>query len=309
MDGLTILLLERAGIPSPAVHLLFKIRPMSKETIYLINSKELYDEYLKATSRVITHRSYCSELRACFGNALGSNDATWEIDIFKAIYIIRCMIELNFSKERAILNEVIELLDNETRDWVLTSRPKDIAVILEGAKTVSSSDCALPVERGQIGEAIIVDLLKPIFETVENVAKQNRTGDIIVNHSVMIEVKNYQDTVPTTQVEKFERDFGEHPEMIGGVFISRSTNIAKKATIDVSFDRNRPIIYLSNVSDEVIIVSVKLLFHHSQPYWFSIFRKRRRNALRRECISIMTKYINNNSVRRKEYCLAAIKML
>jgi hypothetical protein len=309
MDGLIVLLLERASVPEPAIHLLFKLRAVPNESIYLVNSRELYEEYVKTAVRDITHRSYCSELRAYFGNVLGTNDVTWEINVIKAMYVVACTVELNFSKERMVLNNTIEMVDNETRNWILESRPKDIAVILEGAKTVSSTDCALPVERGQIGEAIIVDLLKPVFETVENVAKQNRIGDIIVNHIIMLEVKNYQGTVPTTQVEKFERDFREHPEMVGGVFISRSTNIAKKATIDVSFDRHRPIIYLSNVSDNVIISSVKLLIHRSQPYWFSIFRKRRRNAVRRECIATMTKYISDHSVRRKDDCLSAIKML
>ncbi len=88
---------------------------------------------------------------------------------------------------------------------------------------------------GQIGEQIIRQIYEKTY-IVDNVSKQGRAGDILlrrvasaerpIQHTILVEVKNYSITVNSAEVEKFYRDLLANSSISGGIFISLNTKIA-----------------------------------------------------------------------------------
>jgi hypothetical protein len=83
--------------------------------------------------------------------------------------------------------------------------------------------------------------------------------------TILIEVKKYSKSVPTSEVEKFHRDLIDNPDVKAGLFISLSSKISKIKR-GLSFDKvnldNRivPCVYLCSDNSDMIIASVELLF-------------------------------------------------
>ena len=93
------------------------------------------------------------------------------------------------------------------------------------------------VARGRQGETEFVDLIA-MHTTwkVTDTSKVPHSADICVaigNCQARIEVKNYKNTVPKTEVDKFYRDMSEHPETPFGIFVSMKTSIAVNLPGDV----------------------------------------------------------------------------
>jgi hypothetical protein len=65
----------------------------------------------------------------------------------------------------------------------------------------------------------------------------------------MFEVKNYQNTIPTSEINKFLRDMKEHTEAPLGVFVSLHTGISKKSGNYIQTewtDNSQLLIYISS---------------------------------------------------------------
>jgi len=85
-------------------------------------------------------------------------------------------------------------------------------------------------ERGEIGEEFVYKILVDNFkeDSFEDVSEQSNYLDIKASSSdmvdILIEVKNYQNPVPASQVQKFWKDLESHDISIG-CFISLGTRI------------------------------------------------------------------------------------
>jgi hypothetical protein len=122
-----------------------------------------------------------------------------------------------------------------------------------------------PAIRGQIGEDYVESVLKRHF-AVENVSRSPKSGDLsvmLVGHKIVVEVKNYANSVPTIGVEKFRRDLCTTAAS-GGVFISLQSPIMR-VTNDFTVlyepvdERIIPCAYLVGNSENAIIVAVNMI--------------------------------------------------
>ena len=101
--------------------------------------------------------------------------------------------------------------------------------------------------KGDQGETVFADLLQNTFGSVphgqhfhiEKTGKEARQGDIHMSwmkYKLMWEIKNYEYTVPTKEVQKFVRDMEEAKDIDLGVMVSLHTNISghtKAGGIDI----------------------------------------------------------------------------
>jgi hypothetical protein len=112
-------------------------------------------------------------------------------------------------------------------------------------------------KKGDVGEAIMEDLLKKAFDCViEVVARQGHEADLMMlrpKGSYLWEVKNYSYPVPKTELTKFYKDLEAKPDLKGGVFVSLMSPItghARGGDIDLEFlEDGRFVIFLSRFMD------------------------------------------------------------
>jgi hypothetical protein len=136
-----------------------------------------------------------------------------------------------------------------------------------------------PVKIGEIGENYVIDILKEIYN-IENVSKKGHCGDVFITRKsipirdshitkirmgkLLVEVKNYSNTVPKHEVDKFHYDLKHNQHISGGLFISLKSNITsigKDFVMDTLFlDRKVPVVYVSCVLPEVILLAAELLW-------------------------------------------------
>lgn len=106
--------------------------------------------------------------------------------------------------------------------------------------------------KGQIGESHVSNALN--LDTTD----KNFCGDIR-HDNILIEVKNYNCTVPYKEVQKFLRDL-ELTQKRGGLFISLNSRISKKDIFE--FDLDNKCIFICSNKKDVIICAMSILDHH-----------------------------------------------
>jgi hypothetical protein len=117
-------------------------------------------------------------------------------------------------------------------------------------------------EKGDLGEAIVEDLIKKAYDCdVRLVARTAHTADIRMTRTkgtYFWEVKNYSRMVDKEEIEKFKRDMRDHPDIRGGFLVALSQGIVGKVrggNIDIEFLENgRFIVYISHLMKQNDIV-------------------------------------------------------
>jgi hypothetical protein len=112
---------------------------------------------------------------------------------------------------------------------------------------------ATPTKKGQITQETIFDSLKEHFmdDSFEDVSRIGKYSDILALTSdtktpVLIEIKDYNDTVPSTEIEKFWRDL-ERRATRYGIFVSMRSGITKcSSCISVKTEMNKTAIFVNN---------------------------------------------------------------
>lgn len=147
-----------------------------------------------------------------------------------------------------------------------------------GSPSVSSISVIAPdsgksVDIGASGEKMVREILQREY-SVETVSGKAYSGDIMIfrprkygqgSVNIMIEVKNYRNMVPSTEVEKFQRDASVMPNIHAAMMISLGSPIAGHSSMDITdltHGRSIPLLYLSSDSPEVILAAAKLLHLH-----------------------------------------------
>ena len=174
----------------------------------------------------------------------------------------------------------------QTIEWITHASPKNLSLAIElGYPTVDKiEDLALakareyinmdkqnkpselPVAKGQVGESFIEDILVRKFGSVANVAKNPKSGDLtlyIQHNKITVEVKNYNNPVPTSGVEKFRRDLNT-TNARGGIFISLKSPITS-VTSDFTIKYEHcdtltiPCAYIVSSDENAIIIAVNMI--------------------------------------------------
>lgn len=124
------------------------------------------------------------------------------------------------------------------------------------------------VATGIIGEEYLFTILNDNFKNVRDWHDKAKMGDYIIDETLLVEVKNYTNSVPKKEIEKFKRDLGE-TEMSAGIFISLNSPISNmksnfKLTTHTINGSEIPVIYLSSNDETIIILSINTLLAMSR---------------------------------------------
>ena len=171
-------------------------------------------------------------------------------------------------------------LRTDIEKWKQTATTEDINTVLElgypafcilrsKLTTVPKVMPQLPVIRGQIGESEVENILRKRFINnceINNVTKNPKSGDLTLNiagKTIIIEVKNYTNPVPTMGIEKFRRDLNVN-NINGGIFISLHspiTGITKDFTIQYESTDSAiiPVVYIVSNRENEIITAVSII--------------------------------------------------
>jgi hypothetical protein len=193
------------------------------------------------------------------------------------------------------MDEIEKYIDEENMNWFKKQTAQTIAALIN--QTCKSMSCRTiePVQTrqtdfvrqsdavaafiGQKGETDVRELLrKTNLWILEEKKTKSKSGDIRAKPSsdplcpiypLMVEVKNYKNNIPYSEVEKFHRDLHNNIEYSMGLFISIDRKICN---IDSSIyyetklinGKYRFLVYLSFVDEKIIkVVSEVLMFQFS----------------------------------------------
>lgn len=179
------------------------------------------------------------------------------------------------------------ITDPALRQWTMEATPQDLELALQvGWRNVPymklrtseshvlvrnmqsdlKTDSDLPVVRGQVGEEFVESILRRRFGEISNVTKTPKSGDLgmwFENRRLMIEVKNYSNPVPSSNVEKFRRDLSV-TGVACAVFISLRTAISGvtgdfRILLETIDGRIVPCAYIVSDNEHMIITAVNIV--------------------------------------------------
>lgn len=120
--------------------------------------------------------------------------------------------------------------------------------------------------KGITGENIIFDFFKVNFSnyTLEDTSQIPHSGDLKIfipeiTENVLIEVKNYKNTIDQKQIDKLYYDLN-YTGINYAIFISIKSNIVnKKNNIEWELKDNKVVIFISNFTNELLFLSIYIL--------------------------------------------------
>ncbi len=180
---------------------------------------------------------------------------------------IVCRIKDQVSNQMKDLTDKIQT-DNLTTNIATNLQTTNLATNLQTTNIAMCIGDTLPTYKGQIGEAFVESILKKRFgsEGITNVAKVSKSGDLtlfIQHRKIIVEVKNYTNAVPTSGVEKFQRDLST-TNACGGLFVSLKTPITG-VTSDFTIryesadTKTVPCAYLVTSDESTICIAVNMI--------------------------------------------------
>ena len=172
-----------------------------------------------------------------------------------------------FQKELARLQEhhreeiKERLAQSESHYKETISSMKTTYTELEAKLRAAHEKSFISSEKGKQGEKEFEELCAEhtSWGTLVNTSKEDSATDrrcVIRGCSTMFEIKNYQSTIPSTEINKFLRDMKEHRESPLGVFVSLHTNISKK---------QGNYIQIEWTEDSQLLVYISSFYTHSVP--------------------------------------------
>lgn len=90
-----------------------------------------------------------------------------------------------------------------------------------------------PKKKGNIAENMIFGELSAVFKNVKDVSAIPHSGDIWIDDLVLIDIKNYSSTVPSTEIAKIKENILGCKSIYCGVLVSISSGISKHSMLDV----------------------------------------------------------------------------
>ena len=196
------------------------------------------------------------------------------------------------------MEAIVQHVSDENKKWVSNLKPEDMAKILDALALVPQyiSDTEsitektnvnkippekvseLPANVGLQGEMEFEDIIQQFMPSdykLMNTAKTGKCGDFIIEYtsnkttkrySLLIDVKYYKTTVPSKEIDKFNRDLTLNSNISGGLFLSLNSKIVgisqmiKFQEIFVN-NNNIPIVFVRSKQPEIICEIIKFIFH------------------------------------------------
>ena len=176
---------------------------------------------------------------------------------------------------------ILDYTAEEHKQWVSSLSNEDIANILNIVASIPNykkqTESDIAAVKGKAGENKFESIFEkhmPSDYELSNVAKKGKAGDFIVKwtspktnklYKVLIDVKNYKNTVPSLEVDKFHRDVNLN-NVNGGLLLSLNSRIVGTNKIiefkNLMTDNGLvSLILLNNNTPSVIAEIIKLLFH------------------------------------------------
>lgn len=225
------------------------------------------------------HKTHIDEMKQSFNNQIEqrmqfinqqNNMQIQQINNHHECELAQTRTNVQYSYDSLINSMETQLFESKERIKVLeesTTQAMSLSGKLDSLLGKKSSlDNAT---KGDFGENIVYNQLLHYFpqSVVDDVSGTTAKGDILwkMNDDTfkcLVEVKNVQHVRPS-DIQKFERDIqinGENGNCNCGLFVSLKTEtIPSKGKFHFEFVRNMPILYVSNVYEDLEIL--RLAFH------------------------------------------------
>ena len=162
----------------------------------------------------------------------------------------------NNSLDNNILNNLDIIIENKTNKLFNLINEIKQDTIIETSNNI----------KGITGENIIFDFFKVNFSnyTLEDTSQIPHSGDLKIfipeiTENVLIEVKNYKNTIDQKQIDKLYYDLN-YTGINYAIFISLKSNIVnKKNNIEWELKDNKVVIFISNFTNELLFLSIYIL--------------------------------------------------
>jgi hypothetical protein len=152
------------------------------------------------------------------------------------------------------LSSIITRFPKKIQPWILSLNDDNIIHIMNNVNDIIEGGKFCTVETSSIiglqGELQVEELLNKRYKVL-NTSKKGKCGDFLIDIgcNILVEVKKYSKTVPSVEIEKFQRDIDGHSSIDGAIMISLSSKIVGKSkTIEISehstLNGKIPVIYL-----------------------------------------------------------------
>lgn len=152
------------------------------------------------------------------------------------------------------LLSILHKFPKHKQEWISTLSDESIVNIFLMLSSVHVTEKTMQQSSviGINGETQIEEILKHYYK-VQNTSKTGKCGDLIIDIGdckVLVEVKKYSKTVPSTELEKFYRDIDANSSISSAIIISLTSKIVGKSrSIEISehstIHGKLPVIYLS----------------------------------------------------------------
>ena len=152
-------------------------------------------------------------------------------------------IESNIKEIRESNDKIRDISQSQTNMSLLLNN--NVNELLKKMENSSS--------KGKISENLAFNVLNKLFPNAEvnSVGDKKETGDIMLSRgnnlsTILIENKTYNCNVPTTEVEKFERDVDI--QNCCGLFLSQTSGITYKSNFEINIHKNNVLLYIHDVN-------------------------------------------------------------
>jgi len=119
------------------------------------------------------------------------------------------------------------------------------------------------IYKGSQSEEMLSTVLEEHYPNAEiiNSSSLPKSGDFILKRNnlstILIENKNYTNSVPYDEITKFHRDI-EHNDFCNGIFISQSSTISGKQNFQIDFHNNAILIYIHKCDYDPIKINIAI---------------------------------------------------
>lgn len=171
--------------------------------------------------------------------------------------------------------EVLQLLNEETKSWLSTMQPLNFAHLLNSICKIPqfiNITTATSANIGKAGELKFEELCKklPCNYTIQNTAKIGHAGDFIITftsngreYKCLIDIKNYKSKIPKKEIDKFIYDltYGSYDSGLLVSLNSKFTGIAESLhLVDHTTPYGKvPIMFVSEAPDDLLLKCVQLI--------------------------------------------------
>lgn len=164
----------------------------------------------------------------------------------------------NLDNNNILLNNLDIIIENKTNKLYNLINEIKLETLFDKSNNI----------KGITGENLIYDFFKLNFSnfSLEDTSQIPHSGDLKIfipeiTENVLIEVKNYKNTIDQKQIDKLYYDLN-YTGINYAIFISIKSNIVnKKNNIEWELKDNKIIIFISNFTDELLFLGIYILIN------------------------------------------------